>query len=62
MAVLSQEKGFKSFRIYGYTDKIGNIPNHGLDIDGGKNMNRAKKKNSGKSAGKEKQHRTLENF
>lgn len=59
---MSLEKGFKSFRIYGYPDKIGNIPNHGMDIDGGKNMNRAKKKNSGKSAGKEEQHRTLENF
>lgn len=62
MVILSQEKGFKSFRIYGYTDKIGNIPNHGLDIDGGKNTNRAKKKDSRKSAGKEEQYRTLENF
>lgn len=62
LAILSQEKGFKSFRIYGYTDKIGNIPNHGMDSDRGKNTNRPKKKNSGKSAGKEEQHRTLENF
>lgn len=60
MAILSQEKGFKSFRIYGYTDKMEIFQIMGLILMVGKHEQN-KEKNSGKSAGKEEQYRTLEN-